>query len=279
MKFIGFALCILMAWFRLVIASPSTVEQTARVISVANGTVTVHVVDADLTGVIKTLGERAAPPFTVTAFHSRKVTADFLDIPIVDALHRLIQKNYTLILDKKTRRPLKVFLLNDGEETRTELFDQGAGDAFQVMLRSDPKKIVRAQVILAASIQLSEIGKLLYGKNISLRSLRHSAGTQQGGYILKEGEAVEEAVKDYERDHQFFLDMMRREIQGTAHSPPNPGLHEAVKQALEELMLTHEHFAANGLRIVHLELQGGVGDIQQFMIDNGIAADIMLIQE
>jgi hypothetical protein len=260
---------------------PLTNAGTVADISVINGLVSVNVTDAELSEVAKTIGEQAVPPFHVSAFRSRKVTARFKDVPVVEALRLLIQNNFTLILDKKTRQPVKVFLLNEGEGVSVALLDQEATDEFQEVLKNSPEQEVRVRAVLSVPTPLSAVKYVLMGegaKNITLKSLQHTTGTQTGGYLLEEGESLEDAFASYERDHQLFLSENVTQMQDLASGADEPEIREAAKRGIADLDKVKEDFANRGLRITNLELEGKAQDIAQFQKDVQLAGDIELVK-
>jgi hypothetical protein len=116
------------------------------------------------------------------------------------------------------------------------------------------------------------------GKNITLKSLQHTAGTQTGGYLLQEGQSMEEAFDNYERNHQLFLLQNSEQMQKIAGEADEPELRGAAQRGIADLDKVRQDFVSHGLRITNLELKGKAQDIAELHKDSRLESDLELVK-
>lgn len=137
--------------------------------------------------------------------------------------------------------------------------------AFDLVLRQTPDKDVRAVAFFANDMSLEEVrGALLKMPNVTLKGFRHGTVSYAGGYGLRQGETVDQAIVSYKRDHLFFL-MKRIEMEGRVPARiANINLKQAIDSHLKEARQMKVDFDANGLRIVGIDIYGKARHIKEF---------------
>jgi hypothetical protein len=136
---------------------------------------------------------------------------------------------------------------------------------FQDVLAKTPEKEVRVAAFFTNDVSLENVRDALRNSpNLVLKGFRHGTESYAGGYGLKSGETIDEAIVNYRRDHLFFLEK-RMEMEDQM---PSMATDETLKKAIiahrkgSEQMKTD--FEERGLRIIGVELSGKAKHIGNF---------------
>jgi len=82
----------------------------------AKGLLTLHVVDAPLGVLLDAIGEAADIEIVKHGEHSAPMTIDLVEVPLQAALTELLGRgNYTMQQDPESGRPLKIWLMSEGD--------------------------------------------------------------------------------------------------------------------------------------------------------------------
>lgn len=104
----------------------------------------------------------------------------------------------------------------------------------------------------------------LWGKNVRVQAFRHSNVLGSGGYVLRDGESIEQAIAAYKRDYVLFL-AKRIEL-----GPPrltiekNLEMQNALVKSQAKTDAERELYIREGIRITAIELVGSVKVINDF---------------
>lgn len=136
---------------------------------------------------------------------------------------------------------------------------------FQDVLTKTPEKEVRVTAFFTNDMSLENVRDALRNSpNLVLKGFRHGTQSYAGGYGLKSGETVDEAIVNYRRDHLFFLEK-RMEMEDQMPSmATDVNLQKAIIAHRKESEQMRVDFEERGLRIIGVELYGKAKHIGNF---------------
>lgn len=143
-----------------------------------------------------------------------------------------------------------------------------ANAGFTQVLKNTPEKEVRVAVFFINDMSLQDVRMALSYSPLTVKGFRHGTNFYSGGYSLKQGETLDEAVVNYRRDHQFFL-QKRIEMEDKMFvTATNAELRNAITAHRKEADQMKADFDKNGIRVVGVEVDGRAMDIQDFKEKN-----------
>jgi hypothetical protein len=101
---------------------------------------------------------------------------------------------------------------------------------------------------------------------VSQGSYSTTFATMQTRYstLCRSGETVDDAIKNYRRDHLFFLQKRMELEDDMIATEANDELREAITKHRKEVEQMRADFEEKGLRIIGVEVSGKARDIQDF---------------
>lgn len=183
-------------------------------------------------------------------------------------------------------RPAKVFLLSlllivpiaSFAASPVSVRVAEAEENFGQVLKNTPEKEIRAVAFFTNDMSLENV-RTAFGKSpLVVKGFRHGTQSYSGGYSLKPGEILDEAIVSYKRDHLFFL-QKRMEIEDKAlAAETNDDLRTAMADHRKEADQMKADFEKNGIRVVGVEVTGRARDVQDFRAKNSFVRVIELIE-
>jgi len=223
-------------------ATRSNVSTSLKV-AVKRERVSVEADDADLATALKQIGEKYNPPFSVESFATRRVTAHFENLSLEDAIVKLARENYALVIDKRSGRLEKVFLLKSAQGTSTlltdkekqviKMFHKPVGDVqdyivekhkcLEDIVRDTPKKTLTAQIsfneFIPARKVLFEVLSPEKSK-IAINTLNYGWGKDGGGFgVNNPNLSLEEGLS---QALEFYRDGVVSRLNDAKSSIENP---------------------------------------------------------
>ncbi len=162
---------------------------------------------------------------------------------------------------------------SDSERTLT------AETQFQNVLSETPEKEVNVAVSFTNEITLETIRGALLDSLVTPKSFRHVTQSDSGGYGLKPGETIDEAIVNYRKQHQFFLEKRIEVENEMVKETTDEDFHKAVIAKNKETKKMKGNFSEDGLRITGVELYGEAEAIQNFMNKNSFVRVIELLED
>lgn len=153
-----------------------------------------------------------------------------------------------------------------------------ANDEFAQVLENTPEKEVVVVAFFANDISLQDIRMALAYSPLSVKGFRHGTPFYGGGYSLKQGETLDEAIANYRRDHLAFLQMRIELEDRMLATVPEDDLRKAITSHRKEADQMKEDFDKNGIRVVGVEVAGRARDIHAFRERNSFVRVIELKQ-
>ena len=139
-----------------------------------------------------------------------------------------------------------------------------AHDYLSTMASSTPKKVIEATAFFANDMKIEQALSLTQKYNLKLKGFRHGTPDYSGGYIFDESERAEEAVKNYLRDHEFFLKL---DIENTERMIKEAGsdrdIETALSARLRSVIQRQEDYAKFGVRVIGLDLEGEASELNR----------------
>jgi hypothetical protein len=135
---------------------------------------------------------------------------------------------------------------------------------FADLVQNDPHANVVAALYFMDEMPADDVVNSLHEGHLQVRSFSHGTSTSSGGYILQDGETVEEAVTAYKRDHGSFLDLEVEQLRQMIASERNQELREAFKTRQQEVIQRRGDFNAKGLSIIAVEVRGQAYEIDRY---------------
>lgn len=153
-----------------------------------------------------------------------------------------------------------------------------AEETFGQVLKNTPEKEIRAAAFFTNDMSLENV-RTAFGKSpLAVKGFRHGTQSYSGGYSLKQGETLDEAIVSYSRDHLFFL-QKRMEIEDKAlASETNNDLRKAMTDHRKEADQMKADFEKNGIRVIGVEVAGRARDVQDFKEENSFVRVIELTE-
>lgn len=151
-----------------------------------------------------------------------------------------------------------------------------ANAGFAQVLKNTPEKEVHVAVFFTNDISLQDIRMALSYSPLAVKGFRHGTQFYSGGYSLKQGETLDEAVANYPRDHLFFLQKRMEMEDKMLVTATNAELRNAITTHRKEADQMKADFDKNGIRVVGVEVAGRAMDIQGFKDKNAFVRVIEL---
>jgi len=156
---------------------------------------------------------------------------------------------------------------------------RSAASEFREAVRNRPNQSARAVAYLTNSMGVREV-QARVPRGLAIRGFRHGSEINSGGYTLAPGESVDDAVASYERDHSLFLAVRSEQMRSLLEAEPgDEGMATAVQEGLRLNQQREDDFYQHGLRIIGVELEGRLRDMEQFRSSNGFVRVIELRDE
>ncbi|MDO8604754.1 MAG: hypothetical protein Q7K40_05185 [bacterium] len=153
-----------------------------------------------------------------------------------------------------------------------------AGAGFAQVLKDSPEKEVEVAAFFTNDMTLKDVRTAFINSNVTIKGFRHGTQSYSGGYSLKQGETLDEAMVNYPRDHLFFL-QKRMEIEDRAVvTETNVELRNAMVAHRKEADQMKADFDKNGISVVGVEVSGRARDIEDFKNKNSFVRVIELKQ-
>lgn len=142
---------------------------------------------------------------------------------------------------------------------------QAAKSNFQDLVKNQPDKEILATAYLVNEIALDNVPNLVKGQDLSVVGFRHGNQSYSGGYGIKPGESLEEAMANYQRKHELILTKKTEIDQMNVQSEGDEDLEAAMQAYVNNAKYRLEDFKKHGLRIVGIDLAGKVSTMKNFM--------------
>ena len=151
-----------------------------------------------------------------------------------------------------------------------------ANAEFAQALKDVPDREVGAVAFFTNDMSPQDVRMAFYNTPLVVKGFNHGTHFYSGGYSLKSGETLDEAIVSYNRDHLFFLQKrMEMEDRVLAYQT-NPELRNALIVHRKEADQMKADFDKNGIRVVGVEVVGRVRDMQDFRDRNAFVRVIEL---
>lgn len=122
-----------------------------------------------------------------------------------------------------------------------------------------------AMVFFTDGVPLEEVRSALDREPLTVKGFRHGSRSGAGGYMLKSGETLDEAVLNYRRDHEAFLDERIRIEEEVMAAEMNDAVRNAMAEHRAESERMKDEYRNEGIRIVSMELCGEARNIYAFV--------------
>ena len=144
-----------------------------------------------------------------------------------------------------------------------------ANQEFATALRDTPNKRASVAIFFASDMPAERLRMTLSTEPFRVKAFRHGTAFYSGGYTLADGESLDQAISNYRRDHNMFLRERMRLEEGLAAKESDPELRKAYEEHRKEADHMLQDYEANGLRIVGIEIEGSIRDIDNFRQRSG----------
>jgi hypothetical protein len=120
-----------------------------------------------------------------------------------------------------------------------------------------PDKEIEAVIFFKNERDLEGVVSSDYSEKFKVVGFRHGNKNYSGGYNLKDGESLSEAIESYRRDHIKFLQEDEKNMRIIAdESDGDAQIKNAASARLRSIVGRQDDYIKNGLRIVGLEVKG-----------------------
>lgn len=135
---------------------------------------------------------------------------------------------------------------------------------FAQALKNTPDKEVSAVAFFNNDMSPQDVRMAFYNTPLVVKGFRHGTQFYSGGYSLKSGETLDEAIVNYNRDHLFFLQKRMETEDKMLATETNAELRNAMVAHRKEADQMKADFEKNGIRVVGVEVVGRLRDMQDF---------------
>ncbi|AKM78699.1 MAG: hypothetical protein UY19_C0008G0058 [Candidatus Wolfebacteria bacterium GW2011_GWA2_47_9b] len=143
-----------------------------------------------------------------------------------------------------------------------------AKEKFQSTLSETPQKKVDAIAFFTNDMSLEDVKIAIRNTSLEVKGFRHGTQSYGGGYILKQGETLEEAVSNYQRDHLLFIQKRLDDEDRMIVAEKDDNLRKALITHRTEADQMKTDFKKRGIRVVGVEVYGQAKDINTFAGEN-----------
>lgn len=150
---------------------------------------------------------------------------------------------------------------------------------FQEVVKATPEKKIRATAFFTNDMSLENVTLSLHGSPLVVKGFRHGTQSYSGGYYLKPGETVDEAIVNYRRDHLFFLQKRMEVENNILAAETDENLRKAVIAHQKEADQMMTDFEERGIRVIGVEFFGKAKDVQDFMDRNSFVRVLELKED
>lgn len=151
-----------------------------------------------------------------------------------------------------------------------------AEERFEEVLKNTPEKEVSAAVFFTNDMSLHDVQSAVMQSPFAVKGFHHGTQSYSGGYSLKKGEALDEAIVNYRRDHLFFLQKRIETEDRMLATEINGDLRNAIAAHRKEADQMKADFEKNGIRAVGVDVMGRARDIQDFKERNSFVRVVEL---
>lgn len=151
-----------------------------------------------------------------------------------------------------------------------------ANESFEQILKNSPEKEVRVAVFFTNDLSLEEVRVAITRSVFALKGFRHGTQSYSGGYSLRKGETLDEAIVNYRRDYLFFLQKRMETEDKMLTTETNEDLRNAIITHRKEADQMKADFEKNGIRIIGIEVAGRAHNINEFKEQNSFVRVIEL---
>lgn len=151
-----------------------------------------------------------------------------------------------------------------------------AEEGFIQVLKNTPEKQIHATAFFTNDMSLENVLMAFDRSTLAVKGFRHGTQSYSGGYSIKQGETLNEAMTNYPRDHLLFL-QKRMEIEDRMlATETNDDLRKAITSHRKEADQMNVDFEKNGIRVIGVEVAGRAIDMQDFKEKNSFVRVIEL---
>ncbi len=181
------------------------------------------------------------------------------------------------VAQKKTSFPIKS-ASNSVAAVHKHIND--ANHRFSEIVSSSPEKEIDVNVFFYNAVTLEQALHNVKVYQVRVKGFRHGTPENSGGYNIKDGESVEEATKQYRRDHEFFIKQDLIYIKKMMADQENDEVMRTALAARRKAVLQRQDdYAKNGLRIIGIEMQGKAKEIDHFRRNNTGTVRVIEVKE
>lgn len=151
-----------------------------------------------------------------------------------------------------------------------------AHEKFEQALLNAPEQEVEATMFFTNDMSLEHLQTALRNGPLKVKAFHHGTSSYAGGYALKPGESLDEAIGNYRRDHVSFL-KKRMEIEERMIAKETD---EKTRKTLFSHRREAEQMVADfdlrGIRVVGMAFHGKAKDLADFKERNSFVRVIEL---
>jgi len=246
--------------------APAWGEKGRFEVTVKAGMVTVQAKQAGLSGVLRVVGEKVSPSFSVESLGAdRQVNVSFTDLPLQAAIDRLAGSNYAVVYNVKSDRIEKIFLLPvgsgismahvDPDSRSAVVMPQPVGDevgplnqtthqggqpekvaeyiqerhaCLKALARDNSKTEIAAQVSFVDFIPDRKAVEIIEKHRSKVTILRHGWRDESGEFGMDPDDSVEENLKVLHQKTHDFLALRRKSLRELLQKMPSSANPESM---------------------------------------------------
>ncbi len=139
-----------------------------------------------------------------------------------------------------------------------------AHEKFQQALKKAPNESVAVAVFFTNDLALENLRMSLNYTPLKVIDFRHGTQSYSGGYTLKKGETIDQAIINYRHDHLFFIrDNLARTNKLIANET-NDELRKALEVNRKQAEQMQIDYQEKGIRVIGIGLYGTAKNISDF---------------
>lgn len=143
-----------------------------------------------------------------------------------------------------------------------------AHEGFASALEADPGRPIAALISFRTPKSAAEVVSDALAHGLRVQGFRHSDAAGSGGYTMKPGESIDQALARYNYDHRFFAQQQIVEQQRLLAQTDDPKIKEALREDLQ-LLTEREKSLGAGLQIVGVDLFGPAQVLSEYSNAHG----------
>lgn len=146
---------------------------------------------------------------------------------------------------------------------------ENANSTFRDRVEKFPDQNLSVTTSLRRSMPIWEVVSAAQQHGLTIEGFRHGDASQSGGYTMTPGESVEDAVRQYEYDMEYFSRMDLQYTYKMLQDVNSDIERRALNRRKEDILARQQKYNNEGLKILGIDLHGKAESLDTFATETG----------